>query len=306
MRRLFLATATLFVALGLAARFWLWRPMGEGPAGPSLAREGWDHRWTDRPVLVVGLGDSVTTGFGASPGMSYFERLSRSPATDSADMRGLDLAQVIPRLRTTNLAMSGCTTRQALKAQLPKLGRHPDSIFGIVTITLGGNDLIHNYGSSPPVEDAMYGATWEQAQPWIGRFGERLDRLLADIESAFPGGCWIFIGSIYDPSDGTGSLLTVGLPPWRDGLRIHAEYNRTLKKTASRHPTCTVVDIHGAFLGHGITCRQFWRPTYRSDDPTWWYHSNVEDPNDRGYDAILRLFLAAISDRAKTKGWRID
>jgi hypothetical protein len=26
-----------------------------------------------------------------------------------------------------------------------------------------------------------------------------------------------------------------------------------------------------------------------------WYHINVEDPNDRGYDALRRLFLNAIA-----------
>ena len=37
--------------------------------------------------------------------------------------------------------------------------------FGLVVITTGGNDLIHDYGRSPPREGAMYGATAEQARP---------------------------------------------------------------------------------------------------------------------------------------------
>jgi len=35
-------------------------------------------------------------------------------------------------------------------------------------------------------------------------------------------------------------------------------------------------------------------PTYDSDDPYYWYGSNLEDPNDRGYDAIRRLFLIEV------------
>jgi hypothetical protein len=45
------------------------------------------------------------------------------------------------------------------------------------------------------------------------------------------------------------------------------------------------------FLGHGIYSLQFWNRHYRSDDPRYWYWDNFEDPNNRGYDAIRRLFL---------------
>jgi hypothetical protein len=55
-----------------------------------------------------------------------------------------------------------------------------------------------------------------------------------------------------------------------------------------------VVPIYEEFLGHGIHCRQFWRTHYRARDPHYWYSSNIEDPNDRGYDAIRRVFLNAI------------
>ena len=30
---------------------------------------------------------------------------------------------------------------------------------------------------------------------------------------------------------------------------------------------------------------------YHADDPSYWFYANFEDPNDRGYDAIRRIFL---------------
>src|ERR1700690_963913 len=54
-------------------------PVGEGPAGPAVARVAFAHPWTTRPVLLVGLGDSVTAGFGARRGYSYFDRLVTNP-----------------------------------------------------------------------------------------------------------------------------------------------------------------------------------------------------------------------------------
>lgn len=44
-------------------------------------------------------------------------------------------------------------------------------------------------------------------------------------------------------------------------------------------------------MGHGIHCRQFWHRHYDSTDPHYWDFDNLEDPNDRGYDAIRRPFL---------------
>jgi hypothetical protein len=56
-----------------------------------------------------------------------------------------------------------------------------------------------------------------------------------------------------------------------------------------------VVPVHEVFLGHGIHCRQFWRTHYHWRDPHYWYFENIEDPNDRGYDALRRVFLCAIA-----------
>ena len=49
------------------------------------------------------------------------------------------------------------------------------------------------------------------------------------------------------------------------------------------------------FLGHGIHCAKFWHPHYRRDDPHYWYGVNLEDPNDRGYDAVRRVFLVEMT-----------
>ena len=60
--------------------------------------------------------------------------------------------------------------------------------------------------------------------------------------------------------------------------------------TPPNHAT-GVVDIHQAFRGRGLRCSRFWEPRCRSEDPTCWYDTNIEDPNERGYDTIRRCFL---------------
>jgi len=282
----------LLALLGWAyVSFWVVRPVGSGPAGPTAPREAFQRPWTERPVLLVGLGDSVTAGFGARKGYSYFDLLAANPPEEFPDMRGVSLGTVFPKLQATNLALSGSTSAQHAEKVLPRFPVADSNTVGIVVITTGGNDIIHNYGKTPPREQAMYGATWGQAQPWIANFERRLDAMLDAVQAKFPGGCEIFLANIYDPTDGLGDAHRAGLPAWPDAMRILDAYNRILEQAAAKRTHVHLVNMHEAFLGHGIHCRQFWRQFYRPEDPHYWFHENLEDPNERGYDALRRLFL---------------
>ncbi|MBC8351384.1 MAG: SGNH/GDSL hydrolase family protein [Planctomycetes bacterium] len=272
--------------------FCQWRPVGEGPAGPLVSREPFRQRWTTQKVLLFGLGDSVTAGLGAkSPSHTYFNRLVRNPPDEFVGMQGLCLSDVLPNLTAQNAAISGSTSLQHFEVLKERLEPQDDQTLGIVVITTGGNDLIHNYGRSAPKEGAMYGATLQQAKPWIENFRGRLNSMLDLLDERFSGGCHVFLADIYDPTDGVGDAPSVFLPDWPDGLAIHAEYNNVIHTCATARANVYHVPLHATFLGHGSHCRQFWRRTYDADDPTYWYYDNIEDPNDRGYDAIRRIFL---------------
>src|SRR5258707_15731661 len=58
--------------------FWYARPVGAGPAGRAVSADRFDDEvstWSDRKVLMIGIGDSVTAGLGASTqAKSYFNR----------------------------------------------------------------------------------------------------------------------------------------------------------------------------------------------------------------------------------------
>lgn len=291
----------LFVLLGLGGvliaaglfyvAFWHQRPMGSGPAGPVVGRAPFETIWSARPVELLGFGDSITDGLGSSQGHSYFARLLSNPEGDAADMRGLCLQHVLPQLTGTNAAVSGTDSLEHRDLLLKRIALRSDETFGIIVATIGGNDVIHMYGRTPPREGAMYGATLEQARPWIANFESRLNAILDELGSRFPGGHHVFLANIYDPTDGTGDIQHAGLPAWPEGLQVLAAYNEVIARTAGRRSDTTLVDIHREFLGHGIHCRQFWHRHYDSTDPHYWYFDNLEDPNDRGYDAIRRLFL---------------
>jgi lysophospholipase L1-like esterase len=298
---LILLAGLVFIAgMGAFLFFRFARPVGSGAAGPAITRESFSQPWTGRPVLVVGLGDSVTAGFGARKGYSYFDRLTKNPADEFPEMTGICLASVFPRFQFTNLAVSGSTSSEVPLRQLTALPTNSPDVFGIVTMTTGGNDIIHNYGRTSPREEAMYGASMDEAKPWVEDFSRRLDSTLEQINSRFPGGCEIFLANIFDPTDGLGDAELAGLPAWKDSMQILDAYNAVIRHAADTHPNVRVVDIHAAFLGHGIHCTQFWRAHFDWRDPHYWFYVNLEDPNERGYDVIRRLFLIEI-EKAKSR-----
>lgn len=289
------AGAVLVVAARAVQYFWFELPLGAGPVAIAVPRGPFGQVWTTRPVLLLGIGDSVTDGFGARPGYDYFDRLTANPPDEFADMQGICLSAVLPNLRTRNTAVSGSTSIDHEQRLRLYFEPQPADVFGIVVITTGGNDIIHDYGRKPPREGAMYGASFEQAKPWIAAFEQRLRGIVARVEECFPGGCRIFLASIYDPTDGVGDAARAGLPVWKDAMRVVAAYNEIIARVAAEDAAVCLVDLHDVFLGHGIHCTQFWREHYRGGDPTYWYYSNLEDPNERGYDAIRRLFLIEIA-----------
>jgi hypothetical protein len=275
------------------------RPVGSGPAGPQVDRVAFGKIWTDRPIRVVGIGDSITAGLGAdSPSHTFFNRVIVNPDDEFEAMQGICLSAVFSNLQYDNFAISGsesCWHRDMIRNRLEST----EDAFGIVLMTSGGNDLIHNYGRSPPRECAMYGATVEQAKPWIDNYRERLREMFSLITERFPLGCEIYIGDIYDPTDGVGDAPSIFLPDWPDGLAIHARYNEVIREVANEFDHVHVVPLYETFLGHGSHCRQFWRSTYDKEDPHYWFYANIEDPNDRGYDAIRRVFLNTIVEKSR-------
>jgi lysophospholipase L1-like esterase len=295
LRIIFALGLVLVIAASAYLYFWFSVPVGSGPAGPTVPDKLFAHPWTNRPVLFVGLGDSVTAGFGSRKGYSYFDRLVQNPPDEFQGMKGICLKTVFPKFAFTNLAISGSTSIELLEQELSHLYLADSNTLGIIVITTGGNDLIHNYGRTPPREEAMYGATLDEAKPWISDFEQRIETMIQQIESRFPGGCQIYLANIFDPTDGVGDTTRARLPAWKDAETILKAYNDVISRGAQKHPNVHVVDIHAAFLGHGIHCTQFWRANYDWHDPHYWLYDNLEDPNERGYDAMRRLFLVQIA-----------
>jgi len=92
-----------------------------------------------------------------------------------------------------------------------------------------------------------------------------------------------------------GDAERAGLPHRPDGMKIPAAYNTAIQNCADKHTEVHLVDMHQVFIGHGIHCTHFWREHFDRHDPHYWFFANIEDPNERGYDVIRRMFLTEIA-----------
>jgi hypothetical protein len=102
----------------------------------------------------------------------------------------------------------------------------------------------------------------------------------------------IIVGTVYDPSDGTGDTARVGLPPWPAVVELLAELNTELTSVAAEHGA-RVADIRRHFLGHGLRRGNPAQIHPGPADRGLWY-CNVIEPNAWGADGGRAAFWQAL------------
>ena len=232
------------------------------------------------PVSYVALGDSISIDdYAGGPGRGGPSLLFRNRNEDFPQWRGRDLVSTDPRTSFALLASDGATTRTLLDSQLPRLvARHVRPT--LITLTIGGNDVLGVYGDT-----AAARATIEQVSAAVCHALAELGALLA------PDGR-VIIGTVYDPSDGTGDAARLGLPPWPEAVGVIAELNDALRR-AARRCGAGVAEIGECFLGHGLRAGDPCRPDPRPRQKDLWLCSVIE-PNAWGAGGVREAFWAAL------------
>jgi lysophospholipase L1-like esterase len=175
------------------------------------------------------------------------------------------------------LAADGATSHSVVTQQLPAIDSQPH----LVTLTMGGNDLVEAVFRDP--------ATVEGA---IDKVGEHADIVLRTLRAKSTPTTPIVVTTVYDPTDGTGDLGAAGFPPWPEGLAVLDRLNATLRAAAQRHGAL-VADVHARFLGHGLTVGDVTQPDPRPEPRELWYCGTIE-PNAWGAIAIRDAWRAAL------------
>jgi lysophospholipase L1-like esterase len=230
--------------------------------------------------LYVALGDSMSIDdYAGGPGRGAASLLYRNRDDDFPDFAGRDLA---PDLDVQVLARDGAVAGEILQQQLPLITHAP----ALVTLTMGGNDLMGAYGHNEAAQSAVARVT---------AVGEAvMVRLRALCGDAVP----IVVTTVYDPSDGSGEVVGSGLPPWPDAPALVQALNATLRDLAERHHAL-VADVHGRFQGHGVTVGDPATTDARPDNHDLWYCGVIE-PNAWGAHQIRAAWWQALHN----SGWR--
>ena len=233
----------------------------------------------------VALGDSISIDdYSGGPGRGGASLLFRNRDDDFPEWRGRDLLSADPDTQFSLLATDGATTRTLLDVQLPRLAAlrvRPT----LVTVTIGGNDLLQAYGDTAA------------ARGVVARVQAALSRALPAIAGALGPAGRIVVGTVYDPSDGTGDAVRLGLPPWPDAVGMIGELNDVLRRAAEEHGAA-VAEVAGHFRGHGLLAGDPARREPRPAERDLWF-CNLIEPNAWGAGGVREAFWAAIRpDRA--------
>lgn len=192
------------------------------------------------------------------------------------EFAGRDLASRFAGIGFVNLSADGATIGEVFADQLPELPERDDPV--LVTLTVGGNDLLTAFAShqAPRARDLMPRIVRDIAQAY--------DYLVASVVRELPNAT-LLLTTVYDPTDRTGQApgLFEGAGPLPlehlDALNDH------IRRTAAATPGARLADVHGRFLGHGVTAPEAER---------FYWRRSLAEPSARGASEIRRVWLDAL------------
>lgn len=189
------------------------------------------------------------------------------------EFAGDDLVTRCPGIELQSLASDGATIGEVFGEQLPNLAASNEPT--LVTLTIGGNDLLSAYGSRPRR------ALLEKIERDIA---EAYDFLLDMLRGQLPNGTFV-IATVYDPSDRSGRIPGVYDEAGPLPLDILDRFNGHIRELAAGTPRVLLADVYARFLGHGVSAAEAER---------WYWRRSLIEPNARGASEVRQVWLDAL------------
>lgn len=255
----------------------LWYPAKYIALGDSMSIDLYPALDAGEVDVAVALERLPTVGRVAAIGAaSLFYQNSDEHWPDDA---GNDLVTRHGVLPFENLASDGATIGEVFGEQVPSLESSDDPV--LVTLTVGGNDLLSAYGSRPRKS---------LLEKIVNDIVEAYDFLVDTLRGQFPNGRLI-VTTVYDPSDRTARIPGVFDDAGPLPLAMLDRLNGHIRSLASGTPNVLLADAYLHFLGHGVTAPEA--------DRWYWKRSWIE-PNARGASEIRHLWLDALDAADQT------
>lgn len=188
---------------------------------------------------------------------------------------GDDLVSRYPGIAFENFAADGATVGEVFGEQLTQIEESDEA--ALVTLTIGGNDLLSAYGNRPRRE------LLERIEKDIA---EAYDFLVDTIRGRFSSSTLI-LTTVFDPSDGSGLIPGVYDDAGPLPIDILDRFNDHIRALAIGTPRVLLADAHSHFLGHGVSAPESER---------WYWRRSLIEPNARGASEIRAVWLAALEE----------
>jgi lysophospholipase L1-like esterase len=190
------------------------------------------------------------------------------------DFAGNDLVSRWPDIAALNVAEDGATIGDVFGSQLPQIADSEEPT--LITLSVGGNDLLSAFANRPDAS-LLAGIVRDVAEGY--------EFLVETLRRTRPQST-IILTTVYDPSDGTRAIP--GLFDGAGPLPIESlhDMNARIRALATQMKDAAVADVHGHFLGHGVSANE--------GDRWYWKRSWIE-PNATGASEIRRVWLDAVT-----------
>jgi lysophospholipase L1-like esterase len=224
----------------------------------------------DAGEIEVAVALERRTSAGAVAALGAASLLYKNSEEHWPDDVGNDLSSLYPGVEFQNLASDGATVGEVFGEQLPVLEASDEPT--LLTLTIGGNDLLSAYGSRP---------SHTLLERIVRDIAEAYDFLVDQLRARFPNGTLV-IATVYDPSDGTAKIPGVFDGKGKLPLDILDLLNDHIRTLAHGTPHVLLADVHAKFLGHGVTA---------AEPDRWYWKRSLIEPNARGASEIRHLWL---------------
>ncbi|HET7584417.1 MAG TPA: SGNH/GDSL hydrolase family protein [Gemmatimonadaceae bacterium] len=254
-----------YVALGDSMSLDLYPTLDANEAGERL----WSAAAVQTPLFPMG----ATSIAYPKLKIGAASLLHRNDDAMWPEFEGQDLRTLGGDMPITILASDGAVVADVLRTQIPGIPRVRGTT--LITLTIGGNDLLHALFSAADDETLDRG---------VGVLSDSYARLVGGMRELIPDSL-IVLTTIYDPSDGTGQVPGIADASAPLPLEYLHEMNASIRELAAEVPGTALADIHAHFLGHGVTAPE--------EERWYWRHSLIE-PSAAGASEIRRVWLETL------------
>lgn len=224
------------------------------------------------------LYDAEADGLSCREDIGAAALLYRNDSALYPEFIGKDLESAFPGIEYVNQCVDGATTEDLLGMRMQEVDQFK-SYRCLVTLTIGGNDLLQSHRRTVGVLDSG------RLTDALGEIRLRYEKSLLAIKRALPAS-QLILTTVFDPTDGTGIMPSTHSGYDKLPIQYLEQFNNFVRALAKGHKAI-LADVHEHFRGHGAECD--------SAANFWYWKASPIEPSRVGAHEIRRVWWEAVA-----------